>query len=187
MNIFFLHLCPKKCAAYYFNKHCVKIILEITQLLYTAQHCNNQTDEWIKKRMEQYPDLKIYKKTHAFHPMAVWVRKDRANYYYALSIGIELCKEYTKRYSKVHACQKHLVWLYYNEPTCWGLDDYKNKPFLATQNIPENCTPVPLAMPEQYYSADLIYAYRCYYIFEKERMKDDGVDIDVLKKYWEIV
>ena len=40
MNIFFLHSNPRRCAKYHSDKHLVKMILELTQLLTCAQYFN---------------------------------------------------------------------------------------------------------------------------------------------------
>jgi hypothetical protein len=41
MNLFFLDTDPKKCAEYHCDKHVVKMLLELVQLLYTAHHLLN--------------------------------------------------------------------------------------------------------------------------------------------------
>ena len=38
MNIFYLHPNPNKAAAYHYDKHKVKMILEAAQMLCTAHH-----------------------------------------------------------------------------------------------------------------------------------------------------
>ena len=94
MNIFFLHLDPKKCAKYYFNKHYIKIILEIAQILYTAHHVYPVCDNWIEKH-EQELKLSVYKKTHYNHPIAKWTRQSKNNYEYACIIVLELCYNFS--------------------------------------------------------------------------------------------
>lgn len=172
MNLFFLSLNLKKCAKYHCDKHLVKMILETTQLLYTAHHLNRKTGRWIEKRNQEYikrglEPLKVYKCTHAKHPTAIWVRISKANYKFASKLGILLCKEYTKRYNKVHKCQEHLEWLHSNRPPFHIEPSYKEGQFLATKNLRKGITPVPLAMPEEYYDDDPVVAYRNYYINEK--------------------
>ena len=44
MNIFYLHNDPEICAAYHCDKHVVKMILELVQMLYTAWQINNDSD-----------------------------------------------------------------------------------------------------------------------------------------------
>lgn len=180
MNIFFLHLDPKTCAAYYFNKHCVKIILEIAQMLYTAHWMTATTTEpdW----SHHLDGLAPYRKTHANHPTARWVRQCRANYIFTCSMGLALCAEYTARYGKVHKCQVRLQWLLEHLPA--SFDASPIPATLATVNIPAGCTPVPLAMPDEYHSTDLLYSYRSYYLFGKSHIPtaDDRVRLETFKR-----
>jgi hypothetical protein len=160
MNIFFLYKNPERNASYYYNRHVVKIILEIAQLLYTALHSHLHLIE---------TDLVAYKSTHVKHPMSIWVSKSKANTLYVFEIGFALCQEYTRRYKKIHACQKHLDYLKkivdhpdfaYNSST-----DYLPQTFLA--HLDDELTPVPLCMPVEYHSSSVIDSYRHYYIFDK--------------------
>lgn len=167
MNIFFLHLNCKQCAKYYFDKHCIKIILEIAQMLYTAHWITEHDENWIFKHKQEL-NLNPYKKTHHNHPISQWVRQHVHNYTYVCKLGIELCKQYTFRYKKEHKVLPRLKWLYSNKPSHYDTNEIKK--FKATLNIPLGCTPVPLAMPERYYTDDLIYSYRLYYLFEKKHI-----------------
>jgi hypothetical protein len=79
-------------------------------------------------------------------------------------LGIELCKEYTYRYKKIHKSQVEIEMLAQNIP------DLPDLPF----------TPPLQAMPDMYKSPDCaradrsientIEAYRAYYFFGKERI-----------------
>lgn len=175
MNIFFLHKDAKKCASYYFNRH-LKIILEITQLLYTSHHVLQST----------LPD-NAYKPTHRRHPMTLWICNSINNYNYASKLGLELCKVYTFRYKKIHKCQQHLEWLSNNKPTC-TTQQYLPTTYLATTNLPDEISPVPLCMPEKYHSTDLIESYRQYICNEKGhvRTKTDKT-IEELKLEWNLI
>lgn len=181
MNIFFLHLDPKKCAKYYFNRHCVKIILEIAQMLYTAQWTCNQDDNWINLHFESL-QLKPYRKTHFNHPTAKWIRKCRVNYLYACEMGLELCREYTRRYNKTHKTQERIEWLINNIPKKFPEIEVQGR--LAIINIPQGCTPVPLAMPEEYHSNDLLYSYRKYYIKGKRHVAQSEEAWQTLRREW---
>ena len=90
MNIFHLHKDPKICAEYHCDKHVVKMILETAQMLSTAyqKHCGL--------------DDNLYKPAYPKHPMTIWVGDSIENYKYALMLGTELGKQYTKRYRKIH-------------------------------------------------------------------------------------
>jgi hypothetical protein len=50
-----------------------------------------------------------YKSTHANHPSNLWARETRKNWLWLHEHGMALCKEYTKRYSKIHKCQQILM------------------------------------------------------------------------------
>lgn len=93
MNLFLLHVCLKKCAQQHADKHVVKMILELAQLLSTAY--------WILNP-EQASRLCVLKKTHVNHPVAVWTREHANNYDLVASLACELLKEYTYRYGKHH-------------------------------------------------------------------------------------
>lgn len=175
MNIFFLHLDPKTNAKFYINKHCVKIILECAQMLYTALWKNNESAEWVELH-EKDLNLPPYKATHFNHPTTKWVRMTLENYKYTIDTALALCYEYTSRYHKIHKCQIRLEWLRDNPPT---FSEYKELTHhCATKNIPQGCTPIPLAMPVEYYSDDVLYSYRLYYIVEKFKLitKTDTID-----------
>jgi hypothetical protein len=140
MNIFFLHLVPSICALYHCNKHVVKMILETTQLL-----CSSHL-------MTDSIYIPMYKLTHKNHPCSVWVRESLSNYIWLISLGKELCKEYTYRYKKIHKCQNMIEELGDNLP-----------------QIPDlGFTSPAQAMPDMYKDeGDVVMAYRTYYYFDK--------------------
>ena len=142
MNIFFLHIIPSVCAKYHCDKHVVKMILETAQLLCSAHHLHP------KNYNPQY------KLTHKNHPSAIWTRQSINNYKWLAQLGIELCKEYTYRYNKIHKCEQYIKEMNDNIPNLPDL------PF--TQPL--------LAMPDIYKDKDAIESYRHYYFFEKNRM-----------------
>ena len=150
MNIFFLHLDPKKCAIMHVDKHVVKMILESVQLLCSAHHLHP---------CENYKPP--YKLTHKNHPSAIWTRTSKQNYLWLVSLLKELCLEYTFRYNKTHKCESYIKELEDNIP-----------------DIPDIgfTSPSP-AMPDIYkmkvtndIEKDIengIESYRQYYFFEK--------------------
>lgn len=148
MNLFFLDLDPKKCAEYHCDKHVVKMILEIVQMLYTAHHL-------LKTPLEKLPKDYYKKISNHNHPMAIWIRFTSKNYIYSCEIAKELSKEYTYRYKKVHSCDKHLEWLIDNVPIM----------FLDLNKI----TKIPLCMPEDSKDpyGDPVKSYRKYYLLHK--------------------
>jgi hypothetical protein len=145
MNIFFLHLIPLICAQMHCDKHVVKMILETCQMLCCVWHCSD-------------PDALIYtpkyRLTHKNHPCNIWARKSTANYEWLCALGIELCKEYTYRYGKIHACEYMIKEMNETVPP-----------------IPKDVFSSPAqAMPNQYKGDDAVESYRTYYFFEKNNM-----------------
>lgn len=141
MNIFILDNCPIKAAQYHCDKHCVKMILEHTQMLSTAVRVfsNNTVDG-------------VYKIAHLNHPCSKWVREARKNFLWLCEATEELFREYTKRYGKNHKSYEVFS-------VC---KNYANL-------IPEGeLTSFAQAMPEEYKDADPVKAYRTYYIKDKK-------------------
>ena len=97
-------------------------------------------------------------------------------------MGLELCYEYTRRYHKVHKTQARLEWLICNIPTFKGDEEFTA--YMATDNIPDQCSPIPLAMPTNYHHSDPILSYRLYYLMEKGHLQDKTVTKDELIEKW---
>ena len=146
MNIFHLHKVPKVCAEYHCDKHVVKMILETAQMLSTAyqRHCG--LDEC------------LYKPAYPKHPMTIWVGDSIENYNYALMLGTELGKQYTKRYRKIHKSSNIIN--AFNNGRLQNIEDRFPSQYF---------TRPPLCMPDEYKSDDYIQSYRNYYIGDKKR------------------
>ena len=104
MNIFVLDNNIKECAKYHINCHSTKMCVEYSQLLCSAH--------WVTNSQYLIP----YKLSHKNHPCALWVRECIENYNWLCELGLSLCEEYTYRYGKIHACQKHIIWMIKNLP-----------------------------------------------------------------------
>ena len=139
MNIFILDNNLKKSAHAHVDRHIVKMPLETAQLLCTTRHELGEVAETIP-----------YRKTHVNHPCSVWARESYANYKWLCSMGIELCKEYTYRYGKVHKCQAVIENCIENTP------DPNTFTYLELTEFPQ-------AMDDEYKSNDPVLAYRNYY------------------------
>ena len=166
MNIFYLHHDPQQCAIMHNDKHVVKMILEYSQLLSTAHRLLDghetiqlsKTGRKVKRwRLDTEFETVFYSATHVNHPSAVWARKTSRNYEWLGHLLVELCKEYTYRYCKIHKCQST------------GLVD-------ALQNLPKNIPlsiftqPTP-AMPDDVkIVGDSLGSYRNYYIKNKTHL-----------------
>lgn len=145
MNIFFLSLDPKQCAQWHCNKHVIKMILESVQLLCSAHHiCPAKT-------ITKY--VPPYKLTHKNHPCSKWVRESLNNYIWLCKLTVELLKEYTYRYGKIHKCEQEG----YISDLISNIPDLPDKGF----------TPPAQAMPDSYKSNDVVESYQQYYYFEK--------------------
>tara|TARA_R110002020_G_scaffold194354_5_gene395098 strand:+ start:5591 stop:6070 length:480 start_codon:yes stop_codon:yes gene_type:complete len=146
MNIFYLDRDLVKSAQAHVDKHIVKMPLETAQLLCTARHELGGTPEHIP-----------YRKTHVNHPCSVWARESYANYQWLCGMGIELCKEYTYRYGKVHKCQAVIENCIENTP----------EPNVFTYL---ELTEFPQAMDEEYKMDDPVLGYRNYYRYGKAHL-----------------
>ena len=109
MNLFLLSTNPTECAEQHCDKHIVKMPVELTQMLYTAHHIND-SDETLEIFKKKSPNGG-WKKVFVNHPMSIWVRGSLEAYQFTCLLGIALCEEYTYRYDREHACEKHLRWL----------------------------------------------------------------------------
>ncbi len=110
MNIFYIDADPRLCAEWSVDSHCIKMILEASQLLSTA-HRVLDGDEYIddggkrkvkRWRLNDVRNSTLYSATHVNHPSAVWARESNNNYNWLYCYLYEHCKEYTYRYGKVH-------------------------------------------------------------------------------------
>ena len=148
MNIFVLSLIPRIAAEFHCDKHVVKMIIETAQLLYSAHHVAGSP----------LPDG-AYRKTHANHPCAIWVRESAENYRWLCALGFWLCREYQYRYGvgKTHKTEKHILWLRNNLP-------------IDIPQVP--MTPFPQAMPVEYKRDDSVEAYRTFYIENKMKTRN---------------
>lgn len=152
MNIFYLHPDPQKCAEMHLDKHCVKMILEYSQLLSTAHRVLDGKDNILPDNREQF----LYRATHVNHPSARWARMCYENYDWLVRLLECLHAEYTHRYGKVHKSESML--------------DFITAP---PDNIPFNesfTEPIP-AMPDDCKIDDnSIASYRKYYQLYKSHI-----------------
>jgi hypothetical protein len=156
MNIFYLHKKQSKCARWHCDKHVVKMILETTQLLYTAHwmlciEAGKLPNFATAPSMKGEPRMRGYLPiSNAKHPCALWTRASVEHYRWLVILGMALCNEFRVRFTgKAHSCETHLRWLYFNEPAG----------FQAT-----SWTEPPLAMAEEFRcSKSAIVSYRNYY------------------------
>ena len=161
MNLFFLDIDPKKCAEYHCDKHVVKMILELIQMMYTAHN-------FLKTK-----DIPIngYRSFNPQHPTCIWVRRCVENYTYTSLVAKYLCEEYTYRYGRIHKSQKHLDWLIKTIPEADNISSYKPGTVLSYNKRFQELghTPVPLAMFDDTKFQDTFKSYHFYYIVHKRQ------------------
>ena len=163
MNIFILDENPQIAAQMQCDKHVVKMIVESAQMLSTAHRVLDGT-EWtdyakngrrIKRWKSPYQLMEdlLYKASFVGHPCTQWVMENDKNYYWLAEHALELCREYGKRYKKIHKTDDMLSLIRYRKPV----------------NIPiaDDITPFAQAMPDEYKNEDAVKAYRAYYLGEK--------------------
>lgn len=158
MNIFYLSPEPRACARYHCDKHVVKMILELGQLLSTAhrvldgkEYVDSSSGRRIKRWKLENPimDSTLYKATHINHPSAVWCRSGVPQYLYTLDLFYALIDEYEHRYGKTHACTKLETVLVAPPKNIDKAVDWNEPP----QAMPEDCR----------IKGDSVEAYRLYY------------------------
>lgn len=143
MNIFFLDLNTKLCAMYHVDRHVLKMLIEYVQLLSSVHHMTNS----------KY--IPPYKLTHKNHPSAIWCRESLSNYIWLCNLTIDLAKEYTYRYGKIHTCEKY------------AYDLLENLPSLEDKGF----TTPKLAMPDSYKDErEPVDSYRTYYLYDKQHL-----------------
>lgn len=97
----------------------------------------------------------IYRSTHVNHPCAIWARANSANYTWLYELGMELCKEYTHRYGRIHATQVVMERL----------------ATMPHRMVFGSLSPFTQAMPDEYrIVGNPVEAYRQYYKHEKISM-----------------
>lgn len=185
MNIFWLDKNIAKMVSYYTDQHLIKIILEITQMLYTALWMNyGENLEYIEANapMIKSGTRRGYRPTHKGHPMTKWVAQSGANYRIACKVGLALCARKKKVYEDTddHACKPHLLWLkaqlrictrlnetiesdyfYTNPPICVGdTQAYRDRRIVESPKIRE-------ALSIEKFTPPHIIFYRYYYVVNK--------------------
>ena len=147
MNIFYLHPNPNKAAAYHYDKHKVKMILEAAQMFCTAHHHYAELYEYDASYIP-------YKKAHYNHPSTQWARENMQHYFWPYDYMIALGKEYTKRYKKKHLTISKCAEVLFSPP-----EGMQNGHFFQP----------PQCMPDEYKVLNnSIKAYWDYYINDKK-------------------
>jgi hypothetical protein len=140
MQIFVLDSDQEIASKMHADKHLVKQVLESAQLLSSTMRIHGL----------DYG----YKITHRSHPCRVWLDESKANFNWLKLLGMELSKEYTYRYGKIHKSQSIIEGSYCPK----DIEDH-------------GLTKFALAMPNEYKtSEDPVICYRNYYIGAKKSL-----------------
>jgi hypothetical protein len=165
MNIFFLAGDPNRCARWHCDKHVVKMILEYTQILYTAQHMNGGTEQVeASAPLCKSTGLRGYKKHSPKHPSVLWACAALPHYIWLCKLALCLCDEHEFRFDPVvrHSCSVHLEWLSRNLPP--GL--------LCEDKLKWLSDPTP-AMPDEYKVSERVV--ECYWAYYNGSKKERGL------------
>ena len=146
MNIFYLGN-PQISAQELCDKHVVKMITESAQMLCATHWCKADTLDKVK----MLKAAGLFRPAHISHPSTIWTRETNEQYLWHYELYCEMCKEYTRRYGKIHGSSKFIGVL--NNPP---------------EDLGTGWREPPQCMPEQYKCEDTIQAYRNYYIAEKK-------------------
>ena len=162
MNLFLLNENAILSALEHCDRHCIKMILETCQILYSAWHVNRPGVLEISHHFTTGDPCphKPYKCTHKNHPSVKWVRADPTHYDWAVNLGFALCNEYTRRYGKVHKCRSHLDRLcMLGFPSSGSAVDNVDSPARkrALVGIPEGCKYFDCAINDEVFDDCAVY------------------------------
>lgn len=108
MNIFFLDTDPVAAAQMQCDKHVPKMAVESTQMLVSALRRHGAGDADVPLTVKGTP----HRGGHPNHPSTVWAGDTSGNFFWLADHGLALCREYTFRFGKRHACESQLLELH---------------------------------------------------------------------------
>jgi hypothetical protein len=179
MNIFFLFKCWVKAAQAQCDRHVVKMILEMAQLLSSTIHCYQLALPEDEQDGVEMAYVAPYKKTHVNHPMRRWTAESEENFLWTLNHGLALCDEYTFRYGKRHKtqdllerirdCYSDVVEFPKKEltvpPTCTS--EGHRRPWVEREVVDQGRTSVITVKPRPESWDELVGYYRSFYLADK--------------------
>lgn len=155
MNIFALNADPILAAKDLCNSHCIKMILESTQMLATNAILCGATEDQLPLTKSGTP----IRKTHQNHPSTIWARQSRSNYRWLINHAKAMCQEYSKAYSKTHFCEKGIDQL--SSLDCL-IPDGELTPFAIAISQDSKCRQL-----SNFESMSPVEKYRAYYSLDK--------------------
>lgn len=150
MQIFILDENIEKNVQYYCDKHIIKILTEICQIMCTIYQKNT-----IYKNLPKF----IYKSTHEKHPCVLWGSESLENFKYCINLAEAIYNEYQYRYNRPDKHSKAIT-----------IINYLKKYYITIPFKKYNLTSFVQVMPEKYKKLNPIKAYRDYYINEKSHL-----------------
>ena len=151
MNIFFLDKDPGLCAKYHCDRHLVQQINTVAQILSTVMRKSGIEYGFTAKNKE--------------HPCVLWVEESDENFLWLHKLGMELCREFSFRYSgngsHRHTCE-HLIRDTHLESTGKNLQRKRRKKFKITNP--------PQLISDHFKSDEVVKSYRDYYLVEKTKL-----------------
>jgi hypothetical protein len=167
VNIFFTDYDPVVAAKDSCDKYVIKIPVEVATMLsavhwrtgYNGLVCSGMPLELSKDGTQVMPAIGPYRNSRVIKSSSEiykWLVKSTGNYNYAIEYGLELIKEYKKRYNKLHLSEGALLWLKNNIPDILG---------------GPMTTDIGLAMPDKYkYRNNPTLSYKLYLVHEKSKV-----------------
>ena len=155
MNIFVLHPNAEIAARMHCDKHIPKMCVEAAQMMASALRRHGATDEQMPLTKSGTP----YKGGYAHHPCTVWAGEIQSNFTWLSVHARTLCKEYRKRFGKMHACEFPIMVM---SEMAKRIPVGKRTPF--AQAMPDEYR-VEYRHPENITNCnnDAVQAYRAYY------------------------
>jgi len=154
VNIFVLDYEPELAAMWLCDKHVVKMPVESAQMMASALRRHGATDDDMPLTKSGTP----YRGGYKHHPCTVWAGECQANFWWLFRHAREICRQYSLRYNKVHACEYAILSM--GDRLCTLPGRTKNLSLLSRTDFVQ-------AMPDELKRDCPVEAYRNYYRIAK--------------------
>jgi len=150
MNQFSIDHDPVQSAKWLVNAHCIKMVLESSQIFCTNFHLQGIDAP--------------YKPSHKNHPTTKWMRLSYDNFLWGLEHAYAIAAEYTERYRKRHKSEDVLDWV---ESNSWrlGFNSEAQTPFALAISEDAICRTLP-----EWNDVDEVGKFRLYYKHDKKHL-----------------
>lgn len=133
------------------DMHIPKMVVESAQMMASALRRHGAEDKDMPKTKAGKPWIGGY----PYHPCTRWAGECRPNYVWLMQHAVELCREFRKRFGKVHSCTLPIFHM------C-------DKSDMIPSDMLSRRTEFVQAMPDEYKNKCPVKAYRTYYVHEKK-------------------